>query len=503
MTTVSALARLHAARNMAAEPLTRFRHRHLSDRPLVVIPLTMAGEAGTPLAAMVGNNRRAPTLLVVGQPRNRDQRFAFAAALGRLVMDHIDSCRQDRRQLTPKVSGYTRTPQLLVPNPGGVKALADLGRVCRYRQTTGDHAVPGIVPELGKWLTFLAEQAEQAGTSMLLAVTDLLAEHWATGQSALEDRNLASIMAWIEPPSGLTVAQALEDAENPTVWPPAGPTTSPEFDNTYLSTAIKRFDAARAAGDPAAIATAQADLHDLIGAQIKPTWRMMWDAIALLRGVAEAPRTSTRLAQDRKAFTGYSDYQESEDPRPQRRRDDAIGAARRLSRLERAQADFEADMAFDDPFVLADRRSAGEAFAGEVVEAEPGRVVVSAANRRTLRPRAIIRTLDPTRLADGTTLISPTMGASHKAVVISTTPDGAASLVEVEVTAGMGGVKSPNTGNIPTAGQSIAYLPDPGWRPWPVFPERDDAPWTHTTDTPGSDAPAPDETAAEAWGDDS
>ena len=52
---------------------------------------------------------------------------------------------------------------------------------------------------------------------MLLPVTAMLVEHWATGQSTLEDQNLVSLMAWIAPPDGLSVAQAMADAENPTV----------------------------------------------------------------------------------------------------------------------------------------------------------------------------------------------------------------------------------------------------------------------------------------------
>ena len=56
------------------------RHVHVSDRPLVFIPLALAGEANAPLAAMVGDDAGAPRLLVVTQPRNRDQRFAFAAS---------------------------------------------------------------------------------------------------------------------------------------------------------------------------------------------------------------------------------------------------------------------------------------------------------------------------------------------------------------------------------------------------------------------------------------
>src|SRR5262249_36529797 len=82
VTQVSVLLRLEAMEEMRAVPLTAFRHRHLSDQPLVVIPLTVAGEAGAPLAAMAGTSRGRPHLVVVAQPRNRNHRIAFASDLG-------------------------------------------------------------------------------------------------------------------------------------------------------------------------------------------------------------------------------------------------------------------------------------------------------------------------------------------------------------------------------------------------------------------------------------
>lgn len=497
---LSALAHVQATESMQAVPLTAFRHRRLSSRPLVIIPLVMAGEAGAPLAAMVGSARRKGTLLVVAQPRNRDQRFAFAASLGRTVIDYIDSFRQGRRGGGGH-SRYPDTPQILVPNHGGIKALADLGRMCRFRSTSGPHAVPDVVPEFGMWLTFLVDRAEQAGTSMLLPVTGILAEHWATGQSTLEDQNLASLMAWIAPPAGLSVEQAMADAENPDVCPPAGPATSPEFDNRDLAPAIKRFDTARTLGDLRALAAAESDLRELIAGQIQPTWRMTWEAIALLRSVPEAPRTIKRFERDCAAFTSYSDYRDS-GGLPQRKRDTAIGAAQRLGWLERALAEFESDMAFDDPFVLADRRSAGEAFAGTVVEAEPSRTVTTASNRRVPRPRVTIRTQDPVRLAADTKLLSPSMPSGHKAVIVSVLPDGDATLVTVEVTGGMGRARVPARGSVPVPDQRIAYLPDPGWRPAPQFPGSDRTPWTHsaTAGETGADPAAPEDAAAEEWG---
>ncbi|GII95118.1 hypothetical protein Ssi02_53490 [Sinosporangium siamense] len=497
------MAHLEAMEQMRAVSLTVFRHRRLSAKPLVIVPLTMAGEAGAPLAAMAGTSRTAPKLLVVAQPRNRDQRFAFAADLGRIVMNYIDSHRLHRREVASRVEGptsrYTDAPQILVPNPGGIKALIDLGRMCRYRKAEGPYPVAPVVPQLGMWLTFLAETAEQAGTSMLLPVTGMLAEHWATGQSTMEDQNLASIMGWIDPPEGLSVAQAIADAENPAVCPPAGPATSPEFDKTYLAPAIRRFDDTYARGDIAATAAAEADLRELIGEQIKPTWRLMWAAVSLLRAVPEAPRTAARFERDLASFTAYSDYQDG-GGLPQRKHDGAIGAARRLSRLERAQADFEADMAFDDPLALADRRSMGEAFAGVVTGAEPDRVVTTAKNRRVPRPRITVTTYDPVRLAPGVTLISPSMPNSHKALIIASVPDGASTQILVEVTGGMGRGVVPLKGSVPVLGQHMDYLPDPGWRPTPVFPEPDSMPWTHSS--PADDDPDtnPEDNAAEEWG---
>jgi hypothetical protein len=495
MSMVSALARVQAMESMTAVPVTAYRHRRLSDRPLVVIPLTMAGEAGAPLAAMVGTSKRDATLLVVEQPRNRDQRFAFAAALGERVMDYIDSFRQDRQGEGTK-SRYSDAPQLLVPNTGGIKALADLGRMCRFRSTTGPYAVADVVPEFGMWLTFLVERAEQAGTCLLLPVTGMLAEHWATGQSTLEDQNLASLMAWISPPPGTDVAQAMADAESPDICPPAGPTTSPQFDNRDLAPAVKRFDAAHTAGDPIALAAAQAELRGLIAEQIQPTWRMMWEAISLLRSVPEAPRAASRFGRDRAAFTSFSDYRDT-GGLPQRKRDTAIGAARRLDRLEQALVDFESDMAFDDPFVLADRRSVGEAFAGAVVAAEPGRVVLSDSNRRVLRPLVAIRTDDPVRLVADTILVSPHMPDGHKARIVSVLPDNGTMLVTVEVTGGMGTPRTPKADGVPTLDQRIAYLPDPGWRPPAQFPASDSTPWTHHSPAP---AAATETAAAEGWG---
>ena len=64
---------------------------HVSDRPLVFIPLQLAGEASAPLAALVGDDRDKPRLLTVYEPRNRTERFEFAAALAtEVILPYIE-----------------------------------------------------------------------------------------------------------------------------------------------------------------------------------------------------------------------------------------------------------------------------------------------------------------------------------------------------------------------------------------------------------------------------
>lgn len=182
MTALTALARVLAAESGRAQPIRTVRHVHVSDRPLVFIPLALAGEANAPLAAMIGDDRSSPTLLVVPEPRDRTERFAFAAGVADAVLRHIAGYDTDEPR---------DAPQIVVPGLAAVAFTRLLGRSTRFRRTTGEYAVPAPVPVLGRWLSFFTERRDHPASSLLLSATDMLAGHWATGQSATEDLNLA------------------------------------------------------------------------------------------------------------------------------------------------------------------------------------------------------------------------------------------------------------------------------------------------------------------------
>jgi hypothetical protein len=518
VSTLTALARAQAWSAGTAQPVALVRHVHLAERPLVFVPLALAGEANAPLAAMIGDDPSSPLLLVVSQPRNRDQRFAFTAELADVVVPYIEGfcstaeevpAGRDETRLR-----FTDAPQVVVPNQAAIGFVRLLGRSTRFRRTTGEFAVRPAVPVLGRWLTYLAERTEHPGSCQLLAATEALSRHWASGQSELEDLNLAALLGWIDPPPGMTGAEAAAAAEDPVLSPPAGPATDPGFDNEVLDPLIEACS--RADGDSAASARALAALERALEGQLLPAWQQVWRAVELLRALPEGASVARRWESDRDSFTGYAAYLR-DTGLPQPRRDGAVAAARRLDWLERAQATYAAQRAFDDPLAMAEYRMTGEAFAGLVVKAEPDRLDQSG-KRRKLRPLIMVETADPVLAEVGTAMTAVTRpGQSAQIMSVSAdsgdamsaesspengpendTESGGMVRVVLELSGGMGRSLTAAPGSVPEVGEWLCYsaLTADYQRPW-EFPPTEETPWTHGG-PPQPYVPA-DEDAVEEW----
>jgi hypothetical protein len=511
---MSALARMEAAAAGHARPRATVRHRHLAERPLVFVPLTTAGEAGAPLGALAGTDRAGPELLVVPQPRDRDQRWAFLARLAGVLLPHLESALDDvefeeRKETDPETGKKVTVqaelcvdaPQLLVPNGPGVEFVRLLGRSMRFRRTAEDdpdaaYPAPPRVPLLGRWLTQYGERARSPGSCLLMSMTELLSRHWATGQSALEDQHLGALLAWIDPPEGLTGAEAAlraetgRDTEGQLLCPPAGPATDPAFDNKLLAPAVARFDAG--------VHGAEEEVRALIESQLRPTWEAVWRGVDLLRGLPEGERVPERFKRDRWSYTGHRDRVRSGEP-PQPRRDDAVTAAAKLAAREQAQARLEAQEALDDPLVMAERRLAGEAFEGEVVEVE---MAWSEGKRPMPRPLVTLRTTDRPHLSEGGKVHrAMDEGARQSAEFVDGRGPGTLTL---RLTNGMGRSKEPAPGTVPEKGDRLCWtLFEHSPRGGPGLPDVEDTPWTHggpPSESPPA-APAPTEAAGSAYPD--
>ncbi|MEU0521524.1 hypothetical protein [Streptosporangium sp. NPDC006007] len=488
LSALTALARLRAVRDGVAQPVTTVRHCHLAPNPMVIVPLGLAGEAAAPLGAVVGTDPGHPRLLVVPQPRDRDLRFSFAAELAEVLLPYIEGFGKttetvERRGGEP----YERcleAPQILVPNRPAAGFLGLLGRSTRFRRADGPHPVHPSVPLLGRWLTYFADRSQQPGSCLLLTATEALSLHWATGQSGLEDANLAALLGWIDPPPGTTGRRAAEEGEDPLLWPPAGPATDPGFDNEVLGPAIRAYE--EAPTERAVERVAQA-----LRTQLEPTWRLMWRAAEVLRALPEGARVRDRWETDRGSFTRFAERIAEGGP-PQARRDGAVGAAARLAGLERARTGYDVQRAYDDPLVMAEYRLSGEAFAGTVTAADPEHTEGEGRSRRP-RPLITVRTADPVRLAPGTTVGSPDR-RGHAAEIVGAS----AGEITLKVVKGMGRGRSPAPGSVPEPGERVTYtsLTDE-FQSSAALPDPEQTPWTHGG--PPQEYVPGDEDAQEEW----
>jgi hypothetical protein len=486
MSALTALARARAVRLGRAVPIAAVRHVHLAEQPFVLIPLMQAGEAAAPLAVMAGTDREDAHLLVVGQPRNRDQRFAFLTELAKVLIPYVEQ----RRAHTETVEAtknheewerYTDAPQLILPNSGGIDALRLLGRSARFRTVDGPYPVDPFVPLLGRYLTWFAEdRAAMPGSSVCLALTSVLAQHWATGQSALEDQHLAAQLGWIDPPEGLTGSEAALRAEDPDLVPPAGPATDPAFDTGVLAPLVRAQEEARAADDLRAVAKAEEELSTALAAQLRPTWETVWQAVDVLRALPAAASDELRWQVDRGRFTDFVTGLDEGVP-PQPKRPNAVSAARRLADLEAAQQSYDRSQAIDDPLVLARYRVGGEAFAGRVTFIDAERQEIKG-KRAWPRPLVVLRTRDEVILRPGVKVASPArVGQTARLRSVHPLEDGDEFEVELELQSGMGRGKTPEPGSLPEVGEERCYATflaeQRGTRP--ELPDADQTPWTH------------------------
>ncbi|MFF0887345.1 hypothetical protein [Streptomyces sp. NPDC003456] len=509
MSLISTLARLEAVSTGRAQPAATVRHRHLSGEPLVFVPLTTAGEAGAPLGALVGTDRDAPRLLVVPQPRDRDLRFGFLADLADVVLPYVDSYGEvveaaERTETDPETGKRVKVevdlcadaPQLIVPSRAGVDLVRLLGRSTRFRRTAeqdpeAPYPAPPRVPLLGRWLTHFGERARVPGSSLLLAMTDVLGRHWATGQSTLEDQHLGALLAWIDPPVGVTGAEAAlraeleRDERGQLLCPPAGPATDPAFDNKLLAPAIERYDRARTALQSAedgleaderlgALTAAEREIRALVLSRTRPTWDAVWRGLDLLRELPEGAHVEERWTRDRWSFTGHRDRVLAGEP-PQPRRDDAVTAANKLATREREQARLEAQEALDDPLVMAGRRLSGEAFAGEVTDVV---MAYSDGKRPSPRPLVTVRTDDRPHLGERTKVHRSLGGKPQSAECVAVEEDGA--YVVLRILDKMGRGKEPEPGSVPEKGDRVCFtLFEHEQRGGAKLPDPEQTPWTH------------------------
>lgn len=454
---------LAALESRRAVPRATQCHVHVADKPFVVVGYHMPGDPGAPIGLLYGSEKDNPHLMVVGEPRQSQLRFTQLDEFALELNGYLTSFMSP-----PSLGGRTPTslnapaaadaPQIIVPNPATAHWLCDvMGRRLRYLPTDGDLTISRALPTVGTHLSFFAGQ-QVPGSSLVLPLTDILADHWATGQLAALDTSLASQLAWITDPD------AIEDAETAL---PAGPVPDPDWETRELNAAIKAYQKLTEAG----LGPADQPMRRTIQGALQPAWDSCWQARELLTRLPRASRTQERWDRDVSQWSQHVDRFRAGQAHF-RKRPKQLQVFQHLTRWERLTADLERDMALDDPLIMARYVATGEALSGEII------TVDATAKRPTVQVRAHLRFSRPlgTDLYQHLPPETTPKGTSHPVLTFTVTDIDANEVVSLDVTAGA--VRRDCRHRLPKVGQQVVFGPF-GQRDFRPNTLPTELPWTH------------------------
>jgi hypothetical protein len=377
---------------------TTLRHTHITEAPLAVALWRLGGERFRAAAVAWGPVGGPFKLAVAGEPRNRDLYFTaltpFASDLCQAVraaaQNRVARQRGSRTELLP-----ASALQLVVANRSTVGALGLLGRYLAYLSDRAGVAPDPVLIEAGKHLRFYARHSRTPGQALIVGLDRLVAEHWATLLSPLEQANLAALDAQIEPQAGLHAFEASVAAERVAR---IGPEPTEDIDRVTTEL-VAQFNEHRGGSvDPAVVAPILAPITGHYRKLVEPVWSLMTRCLDRERALPAAPSVVRRFQNDREAFGRHVDwvvgggrYRTSDTPRQ---------AAMTLRRLEEAQSRYEAERAIDDPACMVAHLLDGDAIRGTVTNVNDNHRTVARVNtvRRAL---LTVDTDDPVLLPAG------------------------------------------------------------------------------------------------------
>lgn len=467
MSAIQLLLQAEAAEQRAAVRKRVFRHVHIDDEPLVVVTYNLSGEAAAPIAFLYGTSDSDARLSIAAEPRNREMRFAaiheFACGLDEYLTTRFETTEVPSKYGKP-FHDPVRMPQLWVPNRGTRDFLgARLGRSLRYLDRGPNPATTETV-WAGSYLSWFDEQRHYPGQSLFLAATEELTRHYATGQSALEDENLAVLLAWVRnrPGTGMDAIRAAEDV------PAFGPVPDPELE-LQLDELLRRSAEARRAGDTRAIRKLESDVARLVEPPLTQAFVATFDAVRILRAIPEARSVSKRAEADKRRWGTYVWRAGQGIPRFARRHD-AIRAARLIEEWSHAAEHLEADEAFDDPLVMAELDAAGRCITGTVKHCDAAHKEIKNGNTRASSvPLVRVKLTAPTRLLPR----DEVTWTAERRITGQVRDIGRDSTVLIALMSGHNYGK-----NAPARGDHVQFVdlqPFGGGAPTPV----EDVPWTH------------------------
>jgi len=450
------------------------RHRHLVSEPALIVPFQIGGESFALAAVAWGSSKEDFNLLIVPDPRERALFYRRVEPFA-LWFDQLFQSYGDERDERTTRQGQTNStallaPQVIVPNAASAQLLGRIGRRLAYLDKSLIPVDSALIAA-GRHLLFLRDRLRVAGQQLILALTDLVASHWATPQTLAERLSLPALAAWTDPPHGM---HGFDAAQVDEVGFGVGPIPSGD-DDAKLFRLVENYREAVKARDSRAETRVERKISQHWEDLVRPAWNLCWEVMGREQSWAEAPSTVRRWAEDRVAFTRHIDWQRTVGHR--RVRPTPRQAAIAQYELETAASLVEAQEAIDDPLRMIPYVLRGEAIIGKIIRLDTSHQEATANGQMRTYPLVTVASAEPCLMPLGKELWwTEDSGGSGWLVHSVTLPARGATRWHVTLRR----VTSSNArSHLPAAGSEITLsilrtnvIP-------PKFPAESDVPWTH------------------------
>ena len=283
MKDLKVIGRLLAQERGEAVPLMRERPFPISNWPLVMVPIAMAGKSPSLFALGVGDGRGPCRVYVCAEPRNRDQQYALL--------------REVAADIEQVVTGWHANsavmPQIITSSRAALRLV--LATFHRMTYTPDEPALRA----LGRKMHWFDRVFEQADSGALLDMPAALCALHATGQDDHADTHLGAVLEWLKPADGRIYDRILAAEAQP-----VSTSTDPRVDNEQLVPRVEQLAEAERQRDSRTVTRLGAEISGILRPEVERRYRLIQDALAICRrfpasDVADHIEREDRGRQDR------------------------------------------------------------------------------------------------------------------------------------------------------------------------------------------------------------
>jgi hypothetical protein len=407
-----AYCRLKAHVAGTAVRLSRSRNFPVSDLPLVLVPIQMAGEAPALFALGVGDLAGNLDVFTCPNPPNRDRQYDFlarAAVAIKVVIDHW-------------VTDAFLTPQVICQSDAAATLM--LAVIDRMAYINSAAPPPFPVNEVGRIMAYFDRRFERSDSAAILSATGAV-RLLSTGQDPHADAHLGALVEWLQPADGRIFAR-VQTAEQQS----ASVSTDPDLDNDILDPLVNRFYQADRDGDASAASQAQQSIHAELEVEVRRRYNLILQAMSVVAIIPETAHAASIAVKEREQFGRHVAYVSANQGLP-RGFSGPSGMVEFVHR-EVSHRDVEVQTIQARGRQRAEARLSGEIVHGRIVARREARQ-----GKATIVEYEVLTQQDRLRVRRGTSLALMGNATSFELCVEDLRRQSGASLLRLRMTAGM------------------------------------------------------------------